>query len=76
MENPFDCQKIILSFDVLASKISTNDFLFFKILQEYQTIKHYEKNWIGTFYGKDGNIYLAELQYNEKDFQILPPLFF
>lgn len=73
-ETPFDVCKIILSFDDAVLKLNAGDFLFLKFLPEYQVIPHDLRNHIATFYGKDGNIYLVQLQYNQQTHAISHPL--
>lgn len=73
-ETPFDVHKISLSFYEAVAKLNAGDFLIFNFSLEYQIIPHDPINYIATFYGKDGNIYLAELQYNQITNQIYPPV--
>lgn len=70
----FDVHKFLLSFDEVIAKLNTGDFLFFKFSSEYQVIPHDSRNYIATFYEKDGNIYLVQLQYNQVTCQISPPV--
>jgi formylmethanofuran dehydrogenase subunit E len=73
-ETPFECCRFLISFNEIVTKLNNGDFLFFKFLPEYQNIPHNQYNYIATFYGKDGNIYLIELQYNQETCQISPPI--
>ena len=64
----------LISFTQVIQKLNAGDFINFNFLPEYQIIPHRTGNYIATFYGKgNGNIYLAELQYNQKTNQIFPP---
>ena len=64
----------LISFTQVAQKLTAGDFLNFNFLPEYQIIPHRTGNYIATFYGKDGNIYLVELQYNQATNEIFPPI--
>ena len=63
----------LISFTQVSEKLSAGDFLNFNFLSEYQIIPHRTENFIATFYGKDRNIYLAELKYDQANNQIFPP---
>jgi hypothetical protein len=73
-DTPFEVLKFLLSFDQIVAGLNTKKFLFYKFLPEYQVIPHNPINFIVTFYGKDGNIYLSEVQYNQEIRQIYSPL--
>lgn len=64
----------LISFDEAARKLNVGDFINFNFLPEYQVIPHNLRNYIASFYDTNGNIYLAELQYDQNTNQILPPL--
>ena len=64
----------LINFNEVTRKLDAGDFLNFNFLPEYQAIPHKIGNYIATFYGKDGNVYLTELQYNQTTNQIFPPL--
>lgn len=64
----------LINFSEATRKLNAGDFLRFNFLPEYQVILHKQGNYIATFYGHDGNIYLTELQYNQATNQILPPV--
>jgi hypothetical protein len=57
----------------LKNYFGVNDILFFKFLPEYQSIPHNLGNYIATFYGKDGHIYLSEVKYDQITCFISPP---
>ena len=63
----------LISFTQAIQKLNAGNFLNFNFLTEYQTIPHRTGNYIATFYGKDENIYLTEVQYNQTNNQIFPP---
>ena len=65
----------LISFDEVYSKLDASDPLKFKIIDEYQSIKHNSQNCIASFHDiETGNIYLAELQHDRTINRILPPL--
>jgi hypothetical protein len=66
--------EIMISFNEANIKLNAGEFWNFKFLPEYQTIPHKEENYIGTFNGKDGGIYLVELQYDESTNTISSPI--
>jgi alpha-tubulin suppressor-like RCC1 family protein len=66
--------QFIISFDEAKRGLELGEFEGFEILPEYQSILHKLDNVIGTFYGKDGNIYFAEIQYDSAHNQIFSPV--
>jgi alpha-tubulin suppressor-like RCC1 family protein len=60
----------LIPFNEIVKKLDSGEILKFDFLPEYQTIPHNPSNFIASFYGKDGNIYLVDLKYD----QILPPV--
>lgn len=67
-------QTIPLTFSDAALMLTNKAFIRFEFLPQHQLMPHNPVNLIATFYGKDGRIYLAELQYNQSNNQINPPL--
>jgi hypothetical protein len=70
----FESNVRFIPFNEVIKKLNSGEFTHFDFLPEYQTIIHKINNYIGTFYGKDNNIYLTELQYDETTNQIYPPI--
>ena len=66
--------EILVDFDEVHRMLNSGHFRNFNFLPEYQIIPHNPNNYIATFFGKDGNIYLAELHYDQTTNQIFPPI--
>jgi formylmethanofuran dehydrogenase subunit E len=73
-ETPFDVSEISLSFNEATEKLDEDDFLFFKFLPKYQVTQHDSENYVASFYGRDGNIYLTQVQYDQETNLISPPV--
>ena len=58
--SPFGSNVHLIDFNEAARKLTAGEFLNFNFLPEYQVIPHKPGNYIASFYGKDGNIYLVE----------------
>ena len=67
-------QVVPLTFQQAADMLNVGSFATFNFLPEHQLMPHKSQNLIGTFYGRDGTIYLAELQFNQVTNQISPPV--
>jgi alpha-tubulin suppressor-like RCC1 family protein len=61
-------QNNYIPFHKIVSKLNAGDFIGFKIL------RFYLGNYTAIFYGKDGNIYSTELQYDKQKDRISPPI--
>lgn len=57
----------------LMKRRKKGEFIGFGFKPEYQDLPHKEGNRIVSFYDKNGNIYLAEVGYDEANKEILPP---
>ena len=69
----FGSNVFLISFDAVKTKLSNGSFNRFDFLPQYQTVPHNFANYIASFYGKDGNIYLSELRYDQSTNEIFPP---
>jgi hypothetical protein len=80
--NVFDIMRILeleplilqLTFNELVQKLNNGDIIKFDFLPQYQYKPYKLGNYIGSFYGRDGYIYLVEVQYNQATNQIFPPV--
>jgi len=64
----------LIPFNEAALKLNREEFNNFNFLPEYQIVPHKEGNIIASFYDDNDNIYLTELQYDQPNNQILPPI--
>ena len=64
----------LINFNEVTRKLAAGDFLRFDFQPQYQIIPHNLNNSIGSFYGTDGIIYLAMVQYDQATNQINPPI--
>lgn len=65
---------LLIPYAEAVSKLNTGEFTRFEFLPEHQNRLRNPSNLIGTFYGRDGRIYLTELRFDEANNQIHPPL--
>lgn len=63
-----------LTFDEAIFILSNNGFTRFDFLPQHQNNKRYPNTYIGTFFDKDGQMYLVELKYKQDTNEILPPI--
>jgi alpha-tubulin suppressor-like RCC1 family protein len=73
-QSQFGINTKLLPFNEVVRKLNLGDFVRFNFVPEYQTIRHRPGNFIVTFYDHDGNVYLAEIQYDQSTNQILRPV--
>jgi alpha-tubulin suppressor-like RCC1 family protein len=74
--NPeFESNVYLIPFNEAIRKLNSGDVSeFWSISLKYQSIPHNPDNYIIAFYGHEGNIYLAEAQYDQSTSQIYPPV--
>ena len=65
---------LLIPYVEAVRKLNAGEFVRFEFLPEHQNKLYNPQNLIGTFYGRDGKIYLTELRFNEALQEILPPL--
>lgn len=70
----FESNVHLISFEEAARKLNAGEFSQFNFFSGYQVIPHNPVNYIATFFGNDGNIYLTELQYNQVTNRIFSPV--
>lgn len=64
----------LLDFNTISQKLLAGTFVRFDFKPEYQYLLKRPGNYIASFYDINNNVYLAELQYDPINNQILPPI--
>ena len=67
-------QSLLIPYAEAVRKLKAGDFSNFNFLEQHQSKLRNPLNLIGTFYGRDGKIYLSELRFDERTQLIHPPL--
>lgn len=65
---------LLIPYVEAVNKLNSGEFTRFEFLLEHQNRLYNPENLIGTFYGRDGKIYLTELRFDEANNQIHPPI--